>query len=44
MVNCLHGAKVAGITCCLDSITDSAGVESVVVVHVGANDVGKCSR
>lgn len=44
MVTCLPGAKVADITRVIDRLVDSAGEESAVVVHVGTNDVGKCSR
>ncbi|XP_053160636.1 uncharacterized protein LOC128348917 [Hemicordylus capensis] len=43
-VTCLPGAKVADIMQCLDRLLGSAGEETVVVVHVGTNDVGKCSR
>nr|GFB50161.1 hypothetical protein [Tanacetum cinerariifolium] len=44
MVTCLPGAKVADVTSRLDRLVESAGEEVAVVVHVGTNDVGKCSR
>lgn len=45
MVNCLPGVKTVDFTRHLDSaFMFSAGEESVVVVHVGANDIGKGRR
>lgn len=41
MVNCLLVAKLADITHCPDSLVGSAGEESVVMVYVGTNGVGK---
>ena len=41
---CLPGAKVTDITSHLDRLVESPGDEVAVVVHVGTNNMGKCSR
>ena len=44
MVTCVPGAKVANITYHLDRLVESAEDKVPVVVHVGTNNVGKCSH
>lgn len=43
IVTCLSGVKVADITYGLDRLPDSAGEESVVIMHTCTIDIGKCS-
>lgn len=42
-VTCLPGVKAAGIMQCLDRLKDTAGEESMAMVHDGANDIDKCN-